>query len=174
MRTEKVYNDNARSWLRLEPSSLSDFTARPLLFDACGDLAGRAVLDLGCGEGYCARELKRRGAGEYLGVDLSARMIEAAMAQEAADQLGIDYVTADVTQFQPTRQYDLCVAVFLFNYLRVEDMQQVFKMVHNSLVSGGQFVFSVPHPMFPFVWAERGAPFYFEHLLHVFHTQLVE
>ncbi len=162
MRTEKVYNENAHKWLRLEPSSLSDFTARPYVFDACGDLEGRSVLDLGCGEGYCARELKRRGAGDYLGVDLSSSMIDAAKIRDTLDGYGIDYETCDVVQFVPTRQYDLCIAVFLFNYLRVEDMRRVFSVVHDSLVPGGQFVFSVPHPFFPFVRPEQAEPFYFD------------
>ena len=161
MDTEKVYNENAAKWLRLEPASLSDFTARPAVFDACGDLAGRSVLDLGCGEGYCARELKRRGAGDYLGIDLSSEMIAAAKAQESKDQYGIDYRAGNVLEFVPERQFDLCVAVFLFNYLRVEEMERVFSMVHSALHSRGEFVFSVPHPLFPFVRPQQAPPFYF-------------
>lgn len=161
MDTKKIYNDNAGKWLRLAPSSLSDFTARPAVFDACGDLDARSVLDIGCGEGYCARELKRRGAGDYLGIDLSPQMIDAANAQEANDLLGIEYRVANVVEFVPERQFDLCVAVFLFNYLRVEEMQRVFSMVYESLHDGGQFVFSVPHPFFPFVRTQSLEPFYF-------------
>lgn len=161
MDTEKVYNENAGKWLRLAPASLSDFTARPAVFDACGDLSGRSVLDIGCGEGYCARELKRRGAGDYVGIDLSSEMIAAAAAQDSVDQYGIDYRACNVLEFVPERQFDLCVAVFLFNYLRVEDMQQVFSMVHTALEPRGEFVFSVPHPFFPFVRQEQSAPFYF-------------
>ncbi|MEM9620692.1 MAG: class I SAM-dependent methyltransferase [Pseudomonadota bacterium] len=161
MKTEQVYDDNAEKWLRHTPSSLSDFTARPLVFDACGELVGRSVLDIGCGEGYCARELKRRGAGDYLGIDLSAQMIKAAQAQESKDQYGIEYRACDVVEFTPARQYDLCVAVFLFNYLRVEDMQRVFAMVHDALFTGGEFIFSVPHPFFPFVQHDNAPPFYF-------------
>jgi 2-polyprenyl-3-methyl-5-hydroxy-6-metoxy-1,4-benzoquinol methylase len=159
--TEKIYNDNAEKWLRLAPSSLSDFTGRPAVFDACGELNARSVLDIGCGEGYCARELKRRGAGDYLGVDLSSQMIDAARTQELKDQYGIEYRACDVTQFQPGRQFDLCIAVFLFNYLRVEEMQRCFSMVHEALQPQGQFIFSVPHPFFPFVRTEQSPPFYF-------------
>ncbi len=162
MRTETVYNENAKKWLRVEPSSLSDFTARPFVFDACGALDGRSVLDLGCGEGYCARELKRRGAGYYLGLDLSEKMIAAAQAQESVDGLGIEYKTTNVVDYEPGRAFDLCVAVFLFNYLRVEEMRQVFAMVHRTLQRNGQFVFSVPHPFFPFVYSEQAQPFYFD------------
>lgn len=161
MDTEKVYNENAGKWLRLAPSSLSDFTARPAVFDACGELKNRSVLDIGCGEGYCARELKRRGAGDCLGIDLSSEMIAAAKAQEVDDQLGIEYRACNVLEFVADRQYDLCIAVFLFNYLRVAEMEQVFSMVYSALSRRGQFVFSVPHPVFPFVRPEQTAPFYF-------------
>ncbi len=161
MDTKKVYNENAGKWLRLEPASLSDFTARPSVFDACGDLNGRSVLDIGCGEGYCARELKRRGAGYYLGIDLSTEMISAAKTQETDDQYGIEYRACNVLEFVPERQFDLCVAVFLFNYLGVEEMQRVFSMVYKALGPHGEFIFSVPHPLFPFVRPEQTPPFYF-------------
>lgn len=159
--TEKIYDDNADKWLRLTPSSLSDFTARPSVFEACGDVRDRSVLDIGCGEGYCARELKRRGAGDYLGLDLSAQMIEAAKTQELKDQYGIEYRASNVADFVPDRQFDLCIAVFLFNYLQVAAMQRVFAMVYQVLSDNGEFIFSVPHPLFPFVRKKQTAPFYF-------------
>lgn len=161
MDTEKIYNANAGKWLRLAPSSLSDFTARPAVFDACGALNARSVLDIGCGEGYCARELKSRGAGDYLGIDLSSQMIEVAQAQEAKDKFGIEYRVGNVAEFIPERQFDLCIAVFLFNYLRVEEMQRVFSMVFDALTSQGNFIFCVPHPFFPFVRTAEKKPFYF-------------
>lgn len=162
MDTKQVYNENASKWLRLEPSSLSDFTARPFVFEACGELYGRSVLDIGCGEGYCARELKRLGAGDYLGIDLSSEMIEVAKKQETKDQFGIKYQACNVVEFEPARQFDLCVAVFLFNYLRLDEMQRVFSMVYNALPAKGQFVFSIPHPSFPFIHSKKEAPFYFD------------
>lgn len=161
MDTKQVYNDNANKWLRLAPSSLSDFTARPFVFEACGEMNSRSVLDIGCGEGYCARELKRLGAGDYLGVDLSSQMIEAAQVQEREDQYGIEYRACNVVEFTPNRQFDLCIAVFLFNYLRIEEMQRVFSMVHKALQPQGQFIFCVPHPFFPFIHSKQTPPFYF-------------
>lgn len=162
MDTKQVYDANASQWLRLSPSSLSDFTARPRVFDACGDVQGLSVLDIGCGEGYCARELKQRGAGDYLGIDLSPEMIAVARAREAQDQFGIEYLAGNILDFAPDRQFDLCIAVFLFNYLRTDDMLRVFTMVRDALHPGGAFVFSVPHPLFPFVRTAQGAPFYFD------------
>ena len=161
MDTKAVYDANAQKWLRLSPSSLSDFTARPFVFELCGDLAGRSVFDIGCGEGYCARELKRRGAGDYLAVDLSEQMIAAARSREAEQPLGIEFQAANVVDFIPPRRFDLCIAVFLFNYLSTAQMRQVFERVYQSLEIGGEFIFSVPHPFFPFVRQTKSAPFYF-------------
>jgi SAM-dependent methyltransferase len=90
------------------------------------------------------------------------KMIAAAKAQDAMDQYGIDYRACNVLEFSPERQFDLCVAVFLFNYLRVEEMQRVFSMVYAALHPQGEFVFSVPHPFFPFLGREQTAPFYFD------------
>ena len=162
MDTKQVYDGNANKWLRLIPSSLSDFTARPFVFEACGELKGRSVLDIGCGEGYCARELKRLGAGDCLGIDLSPEMISVAQTREEIDQLGIEYQACNVVEFETDRNFDLCIAVFLFNYLTIEEMQRVFSMVYKALPANGQFVFSVPHPSFPFIDSTKSAPFYFD------------
>ena len=162
MDTKKVYNNNAAKWLRLEPSSLSDFTARPAVFEACGELNNRSVLDIGCGEGYCARALKQQGAGDYLGIDLSSKMIEAAIAQEAHDQYGIEYKTCDVTTFKSERKFDLCIAVFLFNYTSIAAMATIMTRVYESLSTGGEFIFTIPHPFFPFIHPEKKPPFYFD------------
>src|SRR2546423_13821967 len=49
------------------------------MLDAVGDVAGRDVIDLGCGEGRFCRMLAQRGA-RVTGVDLCAPMIAAAKA----------------------------------------------------------------------------------------------
>src|SRR5215475_9346496 len=41
------------------------------LFKLVGDLSGKTVLDLACGEGFYTRFIKRRGAARAVGVDIS-------------------------------------------------------------------------------------------------------
>ena len=48
------------------------------LFELLGDLKGKTVLDLACGEGHYSRKLMRAGAAGVLGVDVSHGMIELA------------------------------------------------------------------------------------------------
>lgn len=64
------------------------------------DLAGRSVLDIGCNAGFYAFEMKRRGAGEVLGIDSDPRYL--AQARFAADALGFDDV-----RFEQCSVYDV-------------------------------------------------------------------
>lgn len=157
-----LYDQTAANWSRHQPSSLSDYTARPQVMALCEPLAGKRVLDLGCGEGYCSRMLRQRGA-EVVGIDLSERMIALARESERALPLGIRirYDTGDAVSVDlGDASVDLVVAVFLFNYLGVEPMHRTMANVHRMLRPGGSFVFAVPHPAFAFM-REPAPPFYF-------------
>lgn len=160
--TAAVYDRAAGNWQRKEAVLLSDFTARPFLVEWCEPLQGRDVLDLGCGEGYFARQLRRRGARRVRGIDVSAGMVERACAEEAREPLGVEYLHGDATDLGavPDGSVDLAVAVFLFNYLDRKATAAVMTHVHRLLRPGGRFVFAVPHPSLPFLRAEQ-PPFFF-------------
>jgi toxoflavin synthase len=161
--TRDLYDASAGAWTRNEPISLSDFTARPFVLKLCEPYYGARVLDLGCGEGYCARKLRSGGAGDVLGIDLSSGMIEAALKEEAERPLGIAYRQGDAQKLSAleTGSFDLVVAVFLFNYLDSQATTNCMREVARVLRPGGKFVFSVPHPAFPYMRAPQ-APFYFD------------
>lgn len=161
--TETLYDRASGSWQRTEPVLLSDFTARPFLRRWCAPLDGGDVLDLGCGEGYFARGLKHDGAGSVLGIDVSGEMIAAAERRESDERLGISYRAGDASRLDDLgdASFDLCVAVFLFNYLDLEATRRTMASVRRVLRPGGRFVFAVPHPSLAFL-GERRAPFYFD------------
>ena len=157
-----LYDQTATHWARHQPSSLSDYTARPQVMALCEPVVGKHVLDLGCGEGYCSRMLRQRGALEVVGLDVSERMIELARQAERAQPLDIRYDTADAATVDlGDARFDLVVAVFLFNYLSVDEMRQTMANVHRMLRRGGHFVFAVPHPAFAFM-RKAAPPFYFD------------
>ena len=160
--TENLYDRASGSWARKEPILLSDYTARPFLMDWCEPIEGLDVLDLGCGEGYFARNLKARGARSVHGIDLSPRMIDQARTEERRERLGITYEAGDATNLQHlgNRTFDLVVGVFLFNYLDRAQTLRTMQGVARVLKPGGSFVFAVPHPGLPFV-LEESPPFYF-------------
>jgi ubiquinone/menaquinone biosynthesis C-methylase UbiE len=77
-----MFNQNADQWARQEPMILSDFTARPIVLQELAPVAGKHVLDLGCGEGYVARLVAQAGAASVFGIDISSQMV--GRAQQAA------------------------------------------------------------------------------------------
>lgn len=161
--TSDLYDRHASRWQRREPSSLSDFTGRPPVFEMCGEVSGLDILDLGCGEGYCSRELAGRGAATVTGVELSDEMVQLAIAQEQALAQGIRYRQGDVTVLEdPDSRYDLAIGVFVYNYLSTEQMLDSFREVYRVLKPGGHLVFSVPHPAFAYIRRECSAPFFFD------------
>lgn len=79
--TRELYDQAASQWSRNEQLLLSDFTARPWVLEAAGDVRGLHLWDLGCGEGYVGRQLARGNPSRIDGFDLSAEMITAARQQ---------------------------------------------------------------------------------------------
>src|SRR5690606_9390780 len=160
--TAEIYDRAAQNWRRCAPVLLADFTARPFVLDWCEPVGGCEVLDLGCGEGYVARQLKRRRAARVRGTDVSGEMIARALEEEEREPLGIEYRVGDARDLSwvADGSVDLAVAVFLFNYLDRAGTAAVMSEVHRVLRPGGRFVFAVPHPSLPFLRPEE-PPFYF-------------
>lgn len=160
--TSELYDAAAPDWVRTEPVLLSDYTARPFVLEAAGSLAGQRVLDLGCGEGYVCRQIAARGPARLVGVDNSGGMIELARSAEQASPLGVEYHLASATDLQLDESFDLALAVFLFNYLTCEEMDAVLAVIRRHLAPGGRFIFTVPHPSFPFLDRAAEPPFFFD------------
>jgi len=161
---KEMYDQNADNWKRTEPMLLSDFSARPFVINKCEPIVGTKVLDLGCGEGYVGRELIKRGAASVFGVDISDNMIQKAIhIKEELELENATYKSDDIRSFinNYTENHNLIIAVFLFNYLSIEDMASIMSKVYELLEEGGSFVFSVPHPSLPFLKTDK-YPFYFD------------
>lgn len=109
------------------------------------DLAGKRIVDLGCGFGWFVRWAKEQGAGEVLGLDLSEKMIARARAETTAP--GVDYRIADLEQLElPAASFDFAYSSLAFHY--IEDFGRLVRTVHRALVPGAGFVFTVEHPIY--------------------------
>ena len=159
----ELYDASATGWARQAPSSVSDYTGRPPTLALCEPLAGLRVLDLGCGEGYCTRLLRKRGAREVIGVDVSAQMIALAHAEEEREPLGIRYEVGQATDLagHADRSFDLVLSMFMFNYLGIDDTRKALGEIVRVLRPAGRLVFAVPHPVFALLRPPE-PPFYFD------------
>jgi SAM-dependent methyltransferase len=101
---------------------------------------GPMTVDLGCGEGRLARELKARGH-RVVGVEGSPALAAAARAADPA----LDVRVADAADLPlPDASADLVVASM--SLVNIDDMPRAVAEVARVLVDGGRFVFSNPHP----------------------------
>lgn len=106
-----------------------------------GDVTGLKVLDLACGEGHYTRILKNDGAADVTGVDISAEMIQLALAQEVANPIGCRYVRRDVANYDAEPDHDLVVGAYLLNYASTTEQLQAFcRTAFKALRPGGRFV----------------------------------
>ncbi len=109
------------------------------------DIQGQRVVDLGCGFGWFARWAMIQGAVSVLGVDLSENMLWRARA-ETTDP-GVNYVRADLESLELREEaFDLAYSSLALHY--VEDFGRLAGRVFRALVSGGDFVFSIEHPIY--------------------------
>lgn len=112
-----------------------------------GDVTGKKVLDLACGEGHFTRMLRAAGAAEVVGADLSERMVELATKQETEDPLGITYRVEDARTRCAAPEFDIAAAAWLLVYARSRDeLANMCDGVASRVVSGGRFVTVLTNP----------------------------
>lgn len=153
MTKEHTYDDIAEHYRESKWLLFRHYIERYTLFEVLGDLRGRSVLDLACGEGVYTRQFKRTGAAEVTGVDISREMIALAEAEERADPLGCRYVREDAAAYEPDAPFDIVTAVYLLNYARTrEALDRFCQTCFRALRPGGRLVGfndNVRHPPRP-------------------------
>jgi SAM-dependent methyltransferase len=116
----------------------------PAFVRAAGTLAGRRILDLGCGDGTFARACVAAGCSSYVGIDGSRRMIERARA--SGPTAGIHFERVGLEDYEPPPgSFDLVSARMVLHYL--DDLDAVVAKARRALDVGGRFVFTVVHPV---------------------------
>ena len=130
------WGDDAR-WLQalrnMVPARLAAFD--PIV----GDWKDRRVLDLGCGGGFMAEALAKRGA-VVTGIDPSTAAIAAARVHAGSSTLAIDYRvgSGEALPFGPDA-FDIVVCVDVLEH--IETWDQVVSEVRRVLRPGGLFLF---------------------------------
>lgn len=135
------------------PRSIDGLDAAPewpalrAMLPPLGDLR---VLDLGCGYGWFSRWAVDAGAASVLGVDVSEKMLDRAIAD--TDDERITYRRADLDRVvfdagsSAEERFDLVYSSLTLHYLT--DLDRLFGEVASTMATGDRFVYSVEHPIF--------------------------
>jgi SAM-dependent methyltransferase len=111
-----------------------------------GEVAGRRVLEVGCGAAMCSRWLRVQGA-EPVALDLSGRMLRHAAAAAARTGVAVPLVQADAQRlpFAAGSFHLACTAFGAVPF--VADSAAVMREVARVLRPGGVWVFATTHPL---------------------------
>jgi len=126
--------------------SFSENVERPALDRLMGDVAGRRLLDLGCGSAIYSVQFAQRGA-QVVGLDLSETMISLARERAQAQGVQADFRVADIREPLPfgNAQFDVIFTATTLHY--VDDLGGLMKEVERVIKPDGRLVAGVLHPM---------------------------
>ena len=130
-----------------ETSLLNEYYNRPAIAELVGDVAGRRVLDAGCGSGPIFADLRAAGA-IVTGIDSSVGMLEQAKLRLGTDA---DLAVADLGEALPydDNTFDDVIASQALHYLK--DWGPTLAEFRRILKPSGRLVISEEHPSATFL-----------------------
>jgi ubiquinone/menaquinone biosynthesis C-methylase UbiE len=125
-----------------EASLINAYYARPAILALAGDVAGRRILDAGCGAGPLFAALRDRGA-IVTGFDSSAGMLELAR-RRLGDEADLQLADLGSPLPFPDGAFDDVIACLVLHYL--EDWTGPLAELRRVLKPGGRLIVAVDHP----------------------------
>lgn len=108
---------------------------------------GESLIDVCCGQGVLAKPVLEAGAGNFVGVDASKQLIDAAR-QRFAGEKRVSFSVADVCESGNWADGSHDAAACLMAVHDVADAPALFRHIAEAVISGGRLVVVMMHPCF--------------------------
>ena len=152
-RLKSQWAESAQDWIDTDQAVRTGMLDRWML-DALGDVGGKSVIDIGCGEGRFSRLLSRLGA-TVTGVDLTKALI----AKAKALSTGESYLLGNAENLLGIKDEKFDLAVSYIVLVDLLDYRSAIEAAYRVLRPGGRFVICNIHPMRSSVyggWVRQG------------------
>src|SRR5579863_10411110 len=128
----KISPDTYARWRTSELGALTESLEKEAVFALAGNLAGKRVLDVGCGDGAYSIQAARLGAN-VTGLDISPMMLDAARRRAEAAGVSLEWREgrAEALPF-PAASFDVVIAVTVLCWVSdasaaVQEMTRVLR-----------------------------------------------
>jgi SAM-dependent methyltransferase len=119
----------------------------PFTFKQIGDVSGKVILDLGCGEGGYSRELARKGA-IVTAVDCAENVIKYCVTKSKKEKLKITYYIRNSSDLYGIADDTFDIVLSSMMLMDCEDFEGTIKEITRVLKLSGKLFASVCHPCF--------------------------
>jgi ubiquinone/menaquinone biosynthesis C-methylase UbiE len=122
----------------------------PTLLNLLGDVKGKAVLDVACGEGHFSRKLAEQAKGDIqiTGIDASKKLIDIAQKKNEPFSHCIRFLLGDASRLDQLSSNSFDVVVCNMALMFIKRYEETIQEVARVLKPQGLFVFSLLHPCF--------------------------
>jgi ubiquinone/menaquinone biosynthesis C-methylase UbiE len=119
----------------------------PALMRIVGDIKGKDVLDLACGQGFFSRALLEKGA-KVTGIDIGKELIASAESVQKGQMNKVHYFVTGADDLFMLKDKSMDIIVCVLALQNIENIAGTMSEVARVLRKGGKFIFVLNHPAF--------------------------
>jgi ubiquinone/menaquinone biosynthesis C-methylase UbiE len=119
----------------------------PALMRIVGDIKGKDVLDLACGQGFFSRALLEKGA-QVTGIDIGKELIASAESVQKGQMNKVHYFVTGADDLFMLKDKSMDIIVCVLALQNIENIAGTMSEVARVLRKGGKFIFVLNHPAF--------------------------
>jgi ubiquinone/menaquinone biosynthesis C-methylase UbiE len=124
-----------------------DKVVHPNMMRMLGDIKGKQIVDLACGQGIFSRLLADKGAS-VVGVDLGKELIDIAEKKNADYKFKIHFFHSASNDLFMVKDETKDIVVCVLALQNIEKLQETIGEVSRALKKGGRFLLVLNHPAF--------------------------
>lgn len=142
------WNSISEEWCEIAPVNVTrQHFIMPYMLRLLADVSGKKILDLGCGEGGYARELRRRNA-KVVAIDCAEYSVRHAEKLSKEESLSIQFYQRNSNDLYGIESESFDVVLCSMMLMDCEDLEGTIAEVRRVLKPNGKLFASVLHPCF--------------------------
>jgi SAM-dependent methyltransferase len=143
------YNNYSAVWNSKKSSEnhyAHKYLEKPVMYELINDIAGKSIIDIGCGSGEDIKVLKQKNS--VIGLDNSEQLLQMAGFENSE----IEFIHLDLNKesLPKNLKVDIIYSSLTFHY--VKDWDRLFQEMYEILNENGKVIFSTHHPI---KWGSR-------------------